>query len=139
MPPASTHTQHAAVSGPPLSSRRVATVRLLVASTTARLRPPPRNCNPARRLASVHKHISSSSSAAASHRRLPSKLKTKKVPVVRVHRNMSNDLLIVQYNGEWINEVSYDGYEVCGVFHKESESLDDLEEAVEKNNKKRFI
>ncbi|GER31828.1 galactose oxidase/kelch repeat superfamily protein [Striga asiatica] len=45
---------------------------------------------------------------------------------------MSNDLLFVQYNGQWMNEVNYQGYEVCGIFHKENESFDDLLKAVEK-------
>ncbi|GER36644.1 glutamate--tRNA ligase [Striga asiatica] len=45
---------------------------------------------------------------------------------------MSSDLVIVHYNGQWRDEVTYEGYEVCGIFHKETERLKDLREVVEK-------
>ncbi|GER36254.1 N-acetyl-gamma-glutamyl-phosphate reductase [Striga asiatica] len=41
---------------------------------------------------------------------------------------MSNELLLVYYNGNWTTEIKYEGYEVCGFHHKETETFDELVE-----------
>ncbi|GER25110.1 MuDR family transposase [Striga asiatica] len=45
---------------------------------------------------------------------------------------MSNELLLVHYNGNWTTEIKYEGYEVCGIHHKETETFDELAEGLKK-------
>ncbi|GER33233.1 15-cis-zeta-carotene isomerase [Striga asiatica] len=53
-------------------------------------------------------------------------------PLMQAAKRMSKDIIFVYCNGDWTDDVTYEGYHVCGVFHKENEDLEDLKEAIKK-------